>query len=155
MDIRSVEVASEIARPFESLSLAPYHDPVGFPTGGYGHLYSRVAWDDLSRYPTLPDEAAAEELLQRDMMKALASVRRLIVSPLTDEQEGALVDFAFNLGSGNLQVSTLRRVVNRREYAAAPEQFMRWTYAGGRRLRGLVRRREAEVVVATWLDLWG
>ena len=66
---------------------------------------------------------------------------------LTDGQFDALVSFTFNLGSGALQRSTLRRKVNREEHDEVPEQFMRWVWAGGRRLRGLVRRREAEGVV--------
>jgi lysozyme len=145
----SIEIAAGIARPFEDLRLSAYHDPVGYPTQGYGRLLSRTPWEDLSRWPDI-DEATAERWLEEDMSSSLASVRRLIVAPLTDEQEAALVDFAFNCGAGNLQVSTLRRVVNRGEYEAAPAQFMRWVYARGVRLNGLVRRRRAEVWVATW-----
>ena len=51
---------------------------------------------------------------------------------------------AYNLGGGALQRSTLRRKINREEHAEVPEQFMRWVCAGGRKLKGLVRRREAE-----------
>lgn len=144
----SLDLAAEIAKPFEDLRLEPYHDPVGFPTYGYGHLLSRTPWADLSQWEPLPDEAAADHLLEQDMLKALASVRRLIAVPLTDEQEAALVDFSFNCGAGNLQVSTLRRVVNRYEFQSVPRELMRWTHARGRRLAGLVRRRQAEV------DLW-
>ena len=59
----------------------------------------------------------------------------------------ALVSFAFNLGAGALQRSTLRRKVNREEHAAVPAEFRRWIWAGGRRLNGLVWRREAEAVL--------
>ncbi len=74
---------------------------------------------------------------------------RLIKVPLTDGQFDALVSFTFNLGSGAFQRSTLRRKVNREEHDEAPEQFMRWVWAGGRRLRGLVKRREAEIGLYT------
>lgn len=50
-----------------------------------------------------------------------------------------------NLGAGALQRSTLRRKVNRGEHSLVPREFRRWVWAGGRRLRGLIRRREAEV----------
>ena len=63
---------------------------------------------------------------------------------LTDNQFGALVSFVYNLGGGAYQASTLRRVVNRGHYHEAPAQIRRWTFAGGRKLRGLVRRRAAE-----------
>ena len=141
----TLELAADIAKPFEGLSLDPYHDPVGFPTIGYGHLLSREPGADLARWPALADEAEAQMLLQSDVAAALASVRRLIAAPLGEAQEAALVDFAFNCGAGNLQLSTLRRVINRGEYDEAPTQFRRWVYARGRRLKGLMHRREAEV----------
>ena len=56
----------------------------------------------------------------------------------------ALGSFAFNLGAGALQRSTLRRKVNREEHDAVPVEFRRWVWAGGRNLKGLIRRREAE-----------
>jgi len=55
------------------------------------------------------------------------------------------VDFTFNLGGGRLQTSTLRRRVNRRDWAAAAKELRRWVYGGGRILPSLTLRREAEV----------
>ena len=69
---------------------------------------------------------------------------RLITVPLTDGQFDALTSFAFNLGGGALQRSTLRRKVNRGEHALVPAEFMKWVWAGGRQLKGLSRRREAK-----------
>ena len=43
----------------------------------------------------------------------------------------ALGSFAFNLGAGALQRSTLRRKVNRAEHDAVPGEFRRWVWAGG------------------------
>ena len=72
---------------------------------------------------------------------------RLIRVPLEDGHFNALVSFAFNLGAGALQRSRLRRKVNREEHSAVPAEFQRWVWAGGRRLKGLVRRREAKAVL--------
>ncbi len=58
-----------------------------------------------------------------------------------------LVSFTYNLGGGALQRSTLRRKINREEHGEVPEQFMRRVWAGGRKLRGLVRSREAEALL--------
>ncbi|MEC7547253.1 MAG: lysozyme [Pseudomonadota bacterium] len=55
-----------------------------------------------------------------------------------------MVSFTFNLGSGAFQRSTLRRKVNRQAHAEVPEQLMRWVWAGGRKLNGLVKRRQVE-----------
>ncbi len=75
------------------------------------------------------------------------AVLRLIRVPLTDGQFNALCSFAFNLGSGALQRSTLRRKVNREEHTAVPPEFLHWVWAGGRKLKGLVRRRDAEAAL--------
>ncbi|NET71560.1 MAG: lysozyme [Sphaerospermopsis sp. SIO1G2] len=88
---------------------------------------------------------AGEALLIKDVQAAERAVLRLIDVPLTDGQFDALVSFTFNLGGGALQRSTLRRKVNREEHQEVPVQFMRWVWAGGRKLRGLIRRREAEI----------
>lgn len=72
------------------------------------------------------------------------TVLRLINVPLTHNQFDTLVSFTYNLGGGALQSSTLRRKINREEHAEAPEQFLRWVFAGRRKLKGLVSRRQAE-----------
>jgi GH24 family phage-related lysozyme (muramidase) len=51
------------------------------------------------------------------------------------------------LGWGNLQVSTLRRQVNRKDYLAAEAEFAKWVFARGVKLPRLVRRRKAEARV--------
>lgn len=147
---RALILAEELAAPFEGLHrlgadgmIYPYHDPVGYPTIGYGHLLSRVRWEALSKYPAIT-KAEASQMLLVDLNKAARGVSRLIRVPLTDEQFAALIDFSFNVGTGNLEISTLRRLVNRQEYAAAAEQFPRWVFAAGVKLPGLVRRRAAE-----------
>ncbi len=86
----------------------------------------------------------AEELLKRDVLWAEKGVLRLINVPLTDGQFDALVSFTFNLGTGALQRSTLRRKVNREEHDRVPKEFIRWVWASGRRQAGLVRRRNNE-----------
>lgn len=75
---------------------------------------------------------------------------RLIQVPLNDNQFDALVSFTFNLGAGALQRSTLRRRVNREEHEVVPAEFRRWVWAGGRKLKGLVWRREAEAARYMW-----
>lgn len=92
-------------------------------------------------------ETDAEELLRRDVESGERAVLRLVNVPLTDGQFGALVSFTFNLGSGAFQRSTLRRKVNRQAHVEVPAQLMRWVWAGGRKLKGLEKRRELEACV--------
>jgi lysozyme len=72
------------------------------------------------------------------------AVLRLITAPLSNGQFDALVSFTFNLGAGALQRSTLRRKVNREEHTDVPAELMKWVWAGGKKLNGLVKRRKAE-----------
>lgn len=140
---QSIIIARDLAAKHEGLRLKPYHDPVGYPTVGYGHLISKNAYEDLSRYPSITHETALR-YLEEDLQKAAASVDRLITVPLNENQRAALIDFAFNCGAGNLQASSLRMLLNRGYYEEVPAQLMRWVYAKGIRLPGLVQRRRHE-----------
>lgn len=131
----------ELIKRFEGFEPRIYLDAAGYPTIGFGHLvreYEREAFKDGI------SEAMGEELLIKDIVAAEQAVLRLIKVPLTDGQFDALVSFTFNLGSGPLQRSTLRRKVNREEHADVPAEFMKWVWAGGKKLKGLIRRRTAE-----------
>ena len=123
---------------FEGFSAVPYVCPAGLLTIGYGHVIAR------GEHFTRLDTAAATELLEKDVRLAAKAVLTLISVPLMQHQFDALVSFTFNLGAGALQRSRLRAVINRGEHDAAPHEFMRWVYAGGRRLPGLLARRRAE-----------
>lgn len=69
---------------------------------------------------------------------------RLISVPLTDGKLDARVSFTFNLGAGALQRSTRRRKVNRGEHQAVPAELIKWVRVAGKKLPGLVCRRQAE-----------
>ncbi len=137
-----------LIKEFESLRLAPYHDPIGLPTVGVGHLLSREKWADLSQWPTIT-RGEADDLLRDDIRHHEMAVSRSITAPLSQGQFDALASFTFNLGAGALRASTLRRVLNLRDYPEVPAQLRRWVFAGGRRLRGLERRREAEILIGS------
>ncbi|KZZ74690.1 muraminidase [Oleiphilus sp. HI0132] len=128
----------DLIKRFEGFSSSVYICPAGYPTIGYGHLVrSGESFTEIT-------ETDAEELLRKDVESAERAVLRLVNVPLTDGQFDALVSFAFNLGSGAFQRSTLRRKVNRQAHAEVPAQLMRWVWAGGRKLNGLVNRRRSE-----------
>lgn len=135
------EPAVALVKRFEGLRLEPYRDAVGFWTVGWGHLVSR---DRTAPAPAAIDLDRAGALLAADLARTAAAVLRLARVPLSDGRFGALVSFAFNIGTGNLQASTLLKRVNRAEHDEVPPQFRRWVYAGGVKLPGLVRRRSAE-----------
>ena len=69
---------------------------------------------------------------------------RNITSILSDDQFAALVSFTFNMGGGALQRSTIRQKINYGQYQDAGLELLRWIYARGKILPGLVERRKAE-----------
>ena len=141
--VSAIGIAGDIAKEFEGLELNPYHDPSGFPTIGWGHLLSRDRFGDLSQWPPIT-QSEAQRLLDSDLARANRAVDANIYVQLTRDQRAALIDFTFNVGSGNLQASTLRRVINREAHAQAPKEIRRWVYSAGVKLPGLVRRRDLE-----------
>ena len=89
-------------------------------------------------------EEEVDELFTRDVRRFERGVDRLITVPLNQGQFDSLVSFSFNLGLGALQRSTLRQKINRGNYESASGEFTKWVRAGGKVLRGLVLRRQAE-----------
>jgi len=93
-------------------------------------------------------EEDAEELLRKDLLWFEQEVSRLINVALTQHEFDAIVSFTFNCGSGALAESTFRRRMNAGESKELcfREEFIRWTSGG---MPGLIRRRDAEVELAT------
>lgn len=144
----NLDIAAELCRRFEGFRSRPYLCPAGVATIGYGStVYAdgrRVTLQD----PPM-DEATANALLLHELRHTyLPGVLRHCSGLAADERRlNAIVDFAYNLGVGRLQTSTLRRVVNAGDWVAARDQLMRWTRGGGKVLPGLVRRRQAEAAL--------
>ncbi|MFN7754689.1 MAG: lysozyme [Holosporales bacterium] len=130
-----------LIKRFEGFVAQPYLCPAGFLTIGYGH---RVHLSERKAMQNGITPAAAEEMLLRDVAAAGRAVLRLIEVPLLNSQYDALVSFTFNLGSAALQRSTLRQKINRNEHLDVPAELLKWVWAGGRKLPGLVARRAAE-----------
>lgn len=135
------EEGLNLIKRFEGFSPTVYICPSGHPTIGYGHV---VLAHEKDRFAAGITQAEATDILRKDVGIAERAVLRLIYVPLTDGQFDALVSFTFNLGAGALQRSTLRRQVNRGEHESVPAELMKWVWAAGKRLPGLVRRRRAE-----------
>ena len=96
-------------------------------------------------------EAEAERLLKKDLYRFEMSVVTLITRVLTQQEFDAVVSFAYNVGAGALEHSTFRRRINSgdNKVACFKEEFPKWVNGTNGPLPGLVRRREAEVDLAT------
>lgn len=120
---------------------APYLCPAGFWTIGYGVLCQQ----DHPPITLEEGEAKLAELLPVYVGHALRLSPRLASWP--DGRLVAIADFVFNLGPTRYAASTLRRVVNSGDWGRAREEIVKWVWGGGRRLPGLVLRREAEAAL--------
>ena len=135
----------EHVKRWEGLKLTAYPDPGsrdGTPwTIGYGHTSDGFL--KVTRGLTISPKQA-EEALEYDLNETAAKVDELVKVELSDNQFGALVSFAFNVGLGAFAKSTLLRKLNKGEYAAVPSELARWTKNDGKVMAGLVNRRAAE-----------
>lgn len=140
---RDLAPAVSIIKEFEGLYLKAYLDPVGIPTIGWGTI--KYPNGEKVKMGDTVTAAQAEAYLIHEMSGFVKSVEKLVKVAISNNSFCALVSFCYNLGAGALEKSTLLKRLNSGESkeAVAPE-FMKWVNAGGKPLKGLVRRREAE-----------
>lgn len=145
----------DLIKAFEGCHNQPYLCPAELWTVGYGHvLYpeqARLKADERAYYPLNPehnrvwDADEIDALLAEDLHRFEAGVLRLCPAAAdSDRHFAALVSFAFNVGLGNLQASTLRMKYNRLDFEGAADEFLKWRKSNGVVLAGLERRRKAE-----------
>lgn len=127
-----------LIKEFEGLKLESYQDVVGIWTIGYGHTGPEVTKGKII------STKDAEELLSRDLERFEAGVRKLVPTNCTANQFSALVCFAYNVGLGNLDKSTLLKKLLANDVAGAADEFLKWNKAGNKEVAGLTRRRVAE-----------
>ena len=139
------KIAIALIKRFEGCRLKPYLCPAGIATIGYGS----------TRYPngrrvTMQDEPISEEkaevFLYYIVTRIAYSIFKLCPILLIEDRgkQASIIDFAYNLGTGNLKASTLRRRINEGNWDEAAHELRKWIYGGGRRLRGLIIRRNVE-----------
>lgn len=131
-----------LIKRFEGCSLTAYRCPAGVLTIGFGWTH---AVDGKPIRPGMTiDQATADRLLKAGLVSFENDVLKIVKVKLTQGQFDALVSFAYNVGSRALSTSTLLKKLNAGDYKGAADQFLRWNKAGGKVLKGLTRRREAE-----------
>ena len=144
----------KMLRHHEGVKHEPYRCPARLWTVGVGHVidphHISVPFDRRLELPIpagwnrrLTDEEV-NSILQQDLDRFLAGVVRLCPVGLTRPRHLALTSFAFNVGLGNLQASTLRAKHNRGDFEGAADEFAKWNLAAGKVMPGLVARRKDE-----------
>ena len=122
---------------FEGVSLKAYKCPAGVWTIGYGHTKGVCKGQKIT-------QEQAVQYLKQDVAPIENYLNKVNLCK-TQGQFDALVDFIFNLGITNFKNSTLYKyIIKRYSDDAVCKQFMRWVYAGRKKLNGLVKRRSWE-----------
>lgn len=143
----AIEVAAALCRRWEGCYLTPYLCPAGIPTIGYGATYYETGHSVTLHDAPIKKERAEELLIWMVSTRYLPAVIQLCPGIDTPERLAAIIDFTYNLGSGNLRSSTLRKRINAGRWEDVPAELRKWNKAGGNVLSGLTKRREAEAAL--------
>lgn len=129
--------AIDLIKRFEGCELHAYLCPASVATIGYGHTENVKLGNVIT-------QQQADELLLKDLVAFERAVNNMVIVQINDNQLGALVSFAFNVGKTALKKSTLLKKLNNKDYIGAANEFMRWNKVAGKPLKGLTNRRKAE-----------
>jgi lysozyme len=135
-----------LIKKFEGCVLKAYKCPSGIWTIGYGNTFyedgMKVKEGDVIT------QARAEELAKFIIDQFAVTIAPFILQPLNDNQFSACVSLAYNIGTGGFKRSSVFRKLNvNPNDATIADSFRLWNKGGGKVLKGLVRRREAEIAL--------
>ena len=126
------------------LYLKAYLDSGSVPTIGYGSTYDF----DKQRKVQMGDiitKEQAERWLQLVTSKDAAEIKNLVKVPLNNNELNSLISFVYNVGINAFKASSLLRLLNSgTDKKIVADQFDRWVYDNGVKVKGLISRRIAE-----------
>ena len=133
-----------LLKRFEGCRLKAYLCPANVWTIGYGNTFyedgTKVKEGDVIT------QQRADELAKFIVEQFADSIRAMIKQPLNENQFSACVSLAYNIGTGGFKKSSVLRKLNANPLdTSIADSFRLWNKGGGKVLRGLVNRREAEI----------
>lgn len=141
--MRINQATIDLVKEFEGLKLEAYLDPVGVVTIGYGYT-NRAGFGPGVAMGDVWTKEQAEEMLAEGLFRFANEIRPLFKRDATPNQFGAMLSLAYNIGTGAFSKSTALKRFNAGDIDGAADALTWFNKAGGKVLRGLVRRREAE-----------
>lgn len=141
--MRINQATVDLVKEFEGLELHAYRDPVGVVTIGYGYT-NRAGFGPGVEMGDVWTEEQADNMLWKGLEVFANQIRPMFKREATPNQFGAFLSLAYNIGPGAFGKSTALRRFNAGDDEGAAEALTWFNKAGGKVLRGLVRRREAE-----------
>lgn len=121
-----------------------YKDPIGILTVCDGHTGSDII---AGRYYS---DQECDAITKSDLLKVEKQVKPLILVDMANTQLAAIYSFVYNVGIGNFKSSTMLKMINSRDRVGACDQLLSWVYAGGKKWKGLMTRREIEQEICKW-----
>lgn len=128
----------------EGREYVPYKDVVGIITVCDGHTGNDIILN--KRY----SDAECDALTKADLERIAKQVNPSIKVKTTETQLAAIYSFSYNVGANAFIKSTMLKRLNAGDYAGACDELKRWVYAGGKKWKGLMNRRDVEYEVCTW-----
>jgi lysozyme len=122
---------------WEGYSGNAYQDIVGVWTIGFGTT------EKVKQGQTIDPVKALQRKLT-DINKFEGSLKQCVTVPLHQYEYDAYLSLAYNIGPTAFCNSTLVRKLNAEDYAGACKEILRWNRAGGKVVKGLDNRRQAE-----------
>lgn len=145
---QAVELAVNLCKKWEGFRDVPYICPAGYPTIGYGTVFKPDGTKVTMSDSPISEKTAETWLIQEITTNYLKGVLKASPSLITNiELLAAITDFAYNLGVARYRASTLRKRVDAGDIEGCATELRKWVYGGGKKLRGLVLRREDEIAL--------
>ena len=138
-----------LIQEFESFEAKPYLDSAKVWTIGYGSTYypngepvtgrdkpiTREYAETIQRHVIATDfEPVINDLLEKEIASGF----------ITQNMYDAILSLTYNIGVNGFKKSSVLRLLKQGDKCNAGNAFLLWNMAGGKVLRGLVRRRERE-----------
>lgn len=135
-----LEILMKLIRDSEGCSLKAYRCPANVITIGWGYTGKEITDN------TVWTQEKADECLLMVAVKVInqALTASPVLKSATSQRQAAIADFIYNLGIGNYNSSTLKKYVDKENWASAYTEIKKWNKAGGKVLKGLTIRREKE-----------
>ncbi|MDE3021619.1 MAG: lysozyme [Pseudomonadota bacterium] len=132
-------------------ALVSYFEPSRTPTVAYRDVTGIWTNCNGNTHGVDPKEVVTPsmcaEINRYNEEQSLAALNRLVTVPLTSNQKAAFSDIIFNIGEDKFKHSSMLRLINEGKVMEACKELLRWVYAGGKKLPGLVARRQAEFTI--------
>ena len=139
MNKQAVEIAIKLIKEFEGCRLVAYQCPAGIWTIGYGETRG-VKKGDV--WTSQKADTALRDRVEEFMLGIIKVCPQLDLEP--SERIAACISLAYNIGLSAFAKSTVCKMIGNKAYPEAADAFLMWDKVGGKPLKGLTDRRQAE-----------